>query len=150
RHVVIPPHDRNVRLPHEELDHLIDPRAAITAIASDNQFADEQITNHARNDANEVELLSKHVKLSHHRTEVRTPSLQRGKEEEFAQQPAILSGNQLLGVSERVVRGEVPQDDEHLIESTLYILTPHLGRLHSGRNELEGLARVVDEVEQFT
>src|SRR5262249_39885608 len=88
--------------------------------------------------------------LSHHRTEVRTPSLQRGKEEEFAQQPAILSGNQLLGVSERVVRGEVPQDDEHLIESTLYILTPHLGRLHSGRNELEGLARVVDEVEQFT
>ena len=85
RGVVVAPGDRDVRLLHQQIDHLVDPRAAVAEVAGDDQLADREVAHDARDQAQEIELVVVLDDRLEQRGDVRRRALQLVREHQLAE-----------------------------------------------------------------
>src|SRR5690349_11810299 len=100
--IVVPPGDRQVRLMHEDLDHLIETRTTIPQVAGNHDFENGQMPDHPGRPAHGLEPLIFMREGIEHRINVclRTTSL--GFPEELTEKRLVIGWESPLNVSQAI------------------------------------------------
>jgi hypothetical protein len=146
--VVVAPGDRHVRLLGDDLDDLVEPRAAVPEIAGDDQLADREVADHPRDRADQLAL----ALVAQERIEQAVQELGLARqligEHQLAEHRVERIGDDPGHVLERVVARQVAHHHRRVDRDPVQQRAPALGTQPPG-HRLPGLARVVDQREQL-
>ncbi len=147
--VVVAPDERHVRLLHEVVDDPVAARAAVPAVAGDDQLVDGEVADQPAGQVDEVQRAAAPDELVDDRLEVADFPLRRGRVENLGKQLAVLRGERRGRLLEALPRGQHAHDLEKIEQRAHRILLLRRGRREFALQRRDHFRRVEDERQKF-